>query len=149
MTYPKAARAASMRHIGARIRWVREAYETLEPLQHSQMQWARALNITPEMLNRIELGKVWAQPHVIQRIMYFAGVSANFLFFGVLGDGVTVERIEQALIEAQALEAQTLPRFLEDRARTLQLTAARQARQGGAGRRRYQRKKKKPSPNVE
>jgi len=133
------ARKASLQNIGARLRWLREAFEAREPLRHSQAQWARALRITPEMLNRIELGRTQAPMHVLQRIIYFSGASANFVLFGVVGDGVTLDWLEQDLLEGHAIDLRTLPNFLEGRAMSFASNPPPDGRGGGRGRGRYRR----------
>lgn len=134
-----AARREALERVGERLRWLREAYEAREPLRHSQAQWARVLRITPEMLNRIELGRTQAPMHVLQRLIYYLGASPGYVLFGVVQDGYMVRWLEQALIQAHPGELSTLPKFREDRAKNLQAIEALPERESGKGRRRYRR----------
>jgi hypothetical protein len=140
-----AARADALQRVGERLRWVREAYEEREPLQHSQAQWARALRISPEMLNRIELGRTQAPMHILQRIIYYSGASPAYVLFGVIGDGYMVAWLEKALRTHHAEELSTLPKFRELRAMTLQSIEEQAPRQDGKGRVRY-RLRQNPTP---
>jgi transcriptional regulator with XRE-family HTH domain len=113
------ARRDTLLRVGERLRWLREAYEEREPLHHAQAQWARALRISPEMLNRIELGRTQAPMHVLQRIIYYSGASPAYVLFGVIGDGYMAEWLEAALLAHHATELSTLPKFRELRAMNL------------------------------
>ena len=134
-----AARRDALERIGIRLRWLREAFEAAEPGQHSQAQWARAMRVTPEMLNRIELGRYQAPLHVLQRITYFSGASPWYVLFGAVGDS-DLPWLDEALLAAHPGDLQTLPRFREVRAMTLQaepLQAAPREGRGRTARRRY------------
>ena len=132
------ARRDTLRRVGERLRWVREAFEARKPLHHSQAQWAKVLRISPEMLNRIELGRTQAPMHILQRIIYYSGASPAYVLFGVIGDGYMAEWLEEALVAKHAAELSTLPKFRELRAMTLQSIEEPPARQG-KGRGRYRR----------
>lgn len=134
------AREEALERIGERLRWVREAYEAREPGFHSQAQWARALRITPEMMNRIELGRAWLAPHILQRVIYYTGVSADYVLFGVVADGYMMQWLEAALKVAHPTELRSLPRFREDRSMILRSIPQPAARTAGQGRGRYRRK---------
>jgi hypothetical protein len=131
------ARRDALARVGERLRWVREAYEEREPLQHAQVQWARALRISPEMLNRIELGRTQAPMHVLQRIIYYSGASPAYALFGVIGDGYMAGWLEKALLAHHAAELSTFPKFREQRSMMLRSIEEPEERPKGKGRRRY------------
>jgi len=133
------ARRDALARVGERLRWVREAYKEREPLKHAQAQWARALRVSPEMLNRIELGRTQAPMHILQRIIYYSGASPAYVLFGVTGDGYMVARLEKALLARHALELTTLPKFRELRATILRSIEEPAPRPSGKGRGRYRR----------
>jgi hypothetical protein len=133
------ARRDTLLRVGERLRWVREAWEEREPLHHAQAQWARAMHISPEMLNRIELGRTQAPMHVFQRIIYYSGASPAYVLFGVIGDNYMYEWLETALLSRHAAELSTLPKFRELRAMTLQAIEEPGPRPGGRGRSRYRK----------
>jgi len=140
------ARRDALVRVGERLRWVREAYEEREPLQHAQAQWARALRISAEMLNRIELGRTQAPMHVLQRLIYYSGASPAYVLFGVTGDGYMAAWLERALLSRHAAELSTLPKFRELRAMMLQSAEEPAARERGRGRGRYRDRKTKETP---
>ena len=133
------ARADALMRVGERLRWVRESYEAHEPMQHSQAQWARALRISPEMLNRIELGRTQAPMHVLQRIIYYSRASPSYVLFGVIGDGHMAAWLEKALLAQHAADLSTLPKFREQRSMILRSIEEPAPRQDGKGRGRYRR----------
>src|SRR5947209_395643 len=79
-----------IRNMGKRIRWVREAYEEREKLQHSQAQWAQALGVSKTMMSRIESGQI-APIDILFRIIYRSGASLDYLVWGVLDRGAMLD----------------------------------------------------------
>ena len=130
--------------MGLRVRWIREAYEAREPFQHSQAQWAASLGITPEMLNRIELGK--HIPHdVVFRVIYRSGASLDYLVWGVLEEGRMLDWLYLSLKASHRAELVTDRKFREIRSkRLLQTPIGGAVRISGRGRERYARKKTSP-----
>ena len=128
------------RQIGVRVRWIREAYEKREPFHHSQAQWARALGITPEMLNRIELGKS-IPLDVILRIIYRSGACVDYVFWGVLDRRLMLDWLYLSLLADHRAALTTVDRFLKVRSRRLQQTTlGGPERTTGRGRAAYHRK---------
>lgn len=133
-----AEKALLHRRIGERVRWVREAYEAKQPLHHSQTQWAQALRISVEMMNRIELGKCTPGWDVMARISGFCGVGMDYFVFGAV-DAVGVKPwLYQALMTAHPKVLLDRAHWLESREFHVQTTLARAARKG-AGRGPYRR----------
>jgi hypothetical protein len=128
------------RHIGMRVRWIREAYEKREPFRHSQAAWAAALRVTPEMLNRIELGRS-VPLDVILRIIYRSGASCDYVFWGVLDPGAMLEWLHQSLLADHRADLTRADPWLQTRSRRLQQTTlAGPERKSGRGRAAYHRK---------
>ena len=128
------------RRIGQRVRWIREAYEKREPFRHSQAQWAKALQITPEMLNRIELGRS-VPLDVILRIIYRSGASCDYVFWGVLDPAAMLEWLHQSLLADHRSDLERADRWAQTRSRRLQQTTlAGPERKSGRGRAAYHRK---------
>ena len=111
--------------IGQRIRWVRQAYEDCEPGKHSQAQWARALGITPETYNRIELGRFMASPEVLIRIIHFSGISADYVLFGVLDDLVILDWLNRALHREHGAHLLSRAKYQRLRLKDLQIVSLR------------------------
>ena len=125
------------RQIGVRVRWIREAYEKREPFQHSQAQWAKALGITPEMLNRIELGR-HTPLDIILRITYRSGACVDYVFWGVPIRELMLDWLYLSLLADHRRELLTVDQFLKVRSKRLQQTTlAGPERNSGRGRRRY------------
>jgi hypothetical protein len=122
------------RQIGERVRWIREAYEKREPFRHSQAQWARALQITPEMMNRIELGRS-VPLDVILRIIYRSGACVDYVFWGVLDRRLMLEWLYLSLLADHRAALTTVDRFLKTRSKRLRrIKLAGPARNSGRGR---------------
>jgi len=107
--------ASTAANIGRRLRWLREAFERLDPLQHSQGQWANAMSIPVDRLNRYENGRRNVPLYLLSRIIYASGASANYMLFGVIEDGYMPDWLERDLIEHHRLELTPLPMHLENR----------------------------------
>jgi transcriptional regulator with XRE-family HTH domain len=111
--------------IGERLRWVREAHESLEPLQHSQAQWAAALGVSASSLSRWESGKQLPILQVLHDHVYLSGVDFNYLFFGVLSSRM-MPTIRDVLAKAHP-ELQPEAAFFRVRDRIAQRGTLRQA----------------------
>jgi transcriptional regulator with XRE-family HTH domain len=111
--------------IGERLRWVREAHEILEPLQHSQAQWAAALGVSASSLSRWESGKQLPILQVLENHVYLSGVDFNYLFFGVLSSKIMPKIREVLQREHPELHNEAL--YFRDRDRRLQTSPLRQA----------------------
>ena len=133
-----------MRGIGERIRWVREAYEQRWPLENSQEQWAAAFDMQASQLSRFETGKQFPPPDVVMRIVYIAGVSLEYVYFGVLDEEFTVPWLREALAIAHPTQLVSTEQFLSHRAVVHGAMPLRQAQKRQRPLQRKQRKKKKP-----
>jgi hypothetical protein len=104
-------------------------------------KWARALQITPEMLNRIELGRS-IPLDIILRIIYRSGASLDYLFWGVLDERAMLHWLYLSLLSDHRRELTSLDQFQKTRSRRLQQTTlAGTARTTGRMRGRYVRRK--------
>lgn len=74
-----AKRTALLTAVGIRLRMLRSV------LNHSQADWARALGITPQMLNRWEQGTRQPSIELLNLICQSTGCTTDFIFRGQLG----------------------------------------------------------------
>jgi transcriptional regulator with XRE-family HTH domain len=125
--------------IGDRLRWVREAHEILEPLQHSQAQWAAALGVSASSLSRWESGKQLPILQVLENHVYLSGVDFNYLFFGVLSSRILPKVRDVLRREHPELYDEEV--YFRDRDRRLQINPLRQV----LPRQRRARKPRNPS----
>ena len=116
-----------LRLIGARMRWIREAYEAREPFAHSQKQWAEALDIQASLLSRFENGNQMAPPDILIRLVYYSGASMDYLFFGVLSEDM-LPWLRKVLAAAHPTDVSSSRAFLSDRDVKLRSGPIRQAR---------------------
>jgi transcriptional regulator with XRE-family HTH domain len=135
----RTASAELLAEIGERLRWVREAHESLEPLQHSQAQWAAALGVSASSLSRWESGKQLPILQVLENHVYLSGVDFNYLFFGVLSSRI-IPRIRDVLLREHP-ELHNEVAYFRDRDHRLQISPLRQA----IPRQRRARKSRSPS----
>lgn len=73
--------------IGQRIKWLREA------LGHTQSDWARALHISNQQLNKWEAGTRMANLDALVTIVLSTGASFDYLFLGRLTQEMNQELV--------------------------------------------------------
>jgi DNA-binding XRE family transcriptional regulator len=113
--------------IGQRLRWIREAYEAREPLQHSQQQWAQALGIPPSTLSRWENGKQIPQLNVLLDLVYLSGATMDYVFFGTLSRAM-LPWLRDALLHAHPGRLVLEGEFVSRRDSTIRTSVLRQGR---------------------
>jgi len=74
-----------LRDIGQRLQWLREAFG------HTQAQWARALQITPQQLNKWEAGTRMPNLDALVDIVRSFRASFDYLFQGHLSQEMAPE----------------------------------------------------------
>jgi hypothetical protein len=86
------------------------------------------------MLSRIENGKTQPPLHILQRIIYYSGVSPGFVLFGVIGDGYMDQWLTQYLLQTHSDSLVEFAKFRADRAMTQRSVGALEARKPRTGR---------------
>lgn len=105
--------------IGQRLHWLREAYEQHDPI-HTQGAWARSLGITQEMMSRIE-GGVHTPQDVILRIVYWAGATGDYVWYGVVDTERMLPWLCRTLLRNHGAELRTV-KWYKERERLLRET---------------------------
>lgn len=73
-----------LKEFGNHLRWLREAYEEVEPLHHSQGQWASLFGVTQSQLSRWESGIQPPDLDILLEIDLTTQATLDYLFYGAV-----------------------------------------------------------------
>jgi transcriptional regulator with XRE-family HTH domain len=82
--------------LGKHLRWLREAYEEVQPGQHQQGQWSALLGITQSQLSRWESGALLPRIDQLMRIVFSTRCTFDYLALGVVSEQMP-EDIQEVL----------------------------------------------------
>jgi transcriptional regulator with XRE-family HTH domain len=92
-----------LRTMGRHLRWLRDAYEEIQPGRHNQGQWAAMLGVNASQLSRWENGT--QVPHLDQlcSIVLSTRCSFDYLIFGVVSLSMHSD-VREVLLRDHGLE---------------------------------------------
>ena len=85
------SKSITAKEVGARIRLLREA-------QHnSQEKLAQTLNVSRELISKIESGRQYPSALVLARLSELYGVSTDYILFGISQEQNLTQQLDQVI----------------------------------------------------
>ena len=90
-------KSITAKEVGARIRLLREA-------QHdSQEKLAQTLNVSRELISKIESGRQYPSVLVLARLSDLYGVSTDYILFGISQEQNLTQQIDQVIATLETI----------------------------------------------
>lgn len=90
-------KSITAKEVGARIRSLREA-------QHdSQEKLAQTLNVSRELISKIESGRQYPSVLVLARLSELYGVSTDYILFGISQEQNLTQQLDQVIVTLKTI----------------------------------------------